>query len=740
MSARRLTLLLLSPLCALALAAPAEAQVLAGPSPSAVRGLLDGRAYEMVSPAQKDGAQVETVRNEGGLIQAAEDGDAITYLATAPIVPDPPANPTATQVLSERTSTGWSSQDISTPGETAIRVGQGLSYRAFSSDLSTAFVEPRNDVVALAPDVPSELSIETYSYDLRSGIYTPLVTDAPPPRFSYAGFSEISFEGASEDGKSGIFSSYLALTPNAIDAEGIGINLYEWTHGALKLVSVLPNGSAAVGQAYLGAQYAHLVRNAVSTDGSRVIWLGEGEESGLYLRDTLAESTVQMDAAQGGPDPSGGGIYQAASQDDSHVFFTDDRELTSDAHTGEAPQGGVRPGNDLYEFNTPTGALTDLTPDSADPNGAQVEVVIGASDDGSDLYFSARGALAPGGTAGRENIYEAHFDGSSWAISHIATLSDEDRLSPNNGLQYVSARVSPNGAFLAFMSKEPLTGYDNRDASSGLRDEEVYLYDAATERLVCASCNPSGERPHGEIIRPGATIDPAGIWQGASVAALVPGWTPSTLGVPYYQPRYLSDSGRLFFDSVDPLVSHDINGQADVYEYEPASVGGCAVETGCVALVSSGLGSGESSFMDASASGDDVFLLTGDRLVSQDADTSLDLYDAHVCSAASPCLQTPAVAPPACDTGDACKAAPSPQPGVFGDPASATFTGAGNVTTTPTARKVTPKKAKKVTPKKAKKVKKAKRKSKRGHDTKARRAAHRHAGSGAKTVHTGVGR
>ena len=28
-------------------------------------------------------------------------------------------------------------------------------------------------------------------------------------------------------------------------------------------------------------------------------------------------------------------------------------------------------------------------------------------------------------------------------------------------------------------------------------DEEVFLYDAGDNRLVCASCNPTGERPAG---------------------------------------------------------------------------------------------------------------------------------------------------------------------------------------------------------------------------------------------------
>ena len=42
-----------------------------------------------------------------------------------------------------------------------------------------------------------------------------------------------------------------------------------------------------------------------------------------------------------------------------------------------------------------------------------------------------------------------------------------------------------------------------------------------------------------------------------------------------YQSRYLSNNGRLFFDSADSLVAADVNGKEDVYEFEPAGVGGC---------------------------------------------------------------------------------------------------------------------------------------------------------------------
>jgi hypothetical protein len=123
-----------------------------------------------------------------------------------------------------------------------------------------------------------------------------------------------------------------------------------------------------------------------------------------------------------------------------------------------------------------------------------------------------------------------------------------------------------------------------------------------------------------------------------------------------------------------------------VYEYEPAGVGDCTSggltfsqrSGGCVGLLTSGTSSGESAFMDSSENGNDVFFVTSSKLVGEDVDTENDVYDAHVCSNLVPCRTEP-VSPPECTSGDSCKAAPAPQPEIFGPAPSATFSGTGNV-------------------------------------------------------------
>jgi hypothetical protein len=333
--------------------------------------------------------------------------------------------------------------------------------------------------------------------------------------------------------------------------------------------------------------------------------------------------------------------------------------------------------------------------------------------------------------------------GTSLYVSHggvtklVAVLSSDDHPDwegPGNG----ASRVSPDGRWFAFMSDEELTGYDNRDAVSGKPDEEVYLYhapeDLASEAgtLVCASCNPTGARPVGveykKLISQGRGLAIGQLTWGAEqwIAANVPGWQQYAPSKQLHQPRYLSDSGRLFFDSSDALVPRDVNGNEDVYEYEPSDVGDCTSASaqfgvhsgGCVDLLSSGQDARESAFLDASESGGDVFFVTAAKLVSQDYDSALDVYDAHECTSASPCAPVAAPAPPPCVTGDSCKPAPTPQPTIFSSPPSATFSGPGDITpVASTPKQVTKKtvKCKKgyVKNKKGKCVKTSKKKAKK---------------------------
>jgi hypothetical protein len=135
-----------------------------------------------------------------------------------------------------------------------------------------------------------------------------------------------------------------------------------------------------------------------------------------------------------------------------------------------------------------------------------------------------------------------------------------------------------------------------------------------------------------------------------------------------------SDGSRVFFETTQPLVALDTNGTDDVYEWVATGTGGCTTPRGCIYLISTGGSSSPSHFLDATASGNDVFFLARQQLVGQDTDQNLDVYDARV-GGGFP-QPPPATAP--C-SGDACRGQPTTTPG---EPvaASVTFFGPGNPT------------------------------------------------------------
>lgn len=675
--------------------------------------LPDGRAWELVSPADKHGATIEAFNEGGAVIQASADGRAITYAANAPTEANPPGSlsPERVQVLSRRGDDGWASRDIATPHSAPsaeAEVGHESEYKLFSDDLSLGIVEAPGNTL-LSPEASERTP---YLRDDVTGGYLPLITAANVPAGTRFGGNPanavneaLDFTGASPDLSHVVLASTVPLTSAPIPSSD---SLYEWSSGKLQLVSLLatqPNGEPGEPAPAPSLGYhGKIVRHAISNDGSRVVWESEDH---LYMRDASRGETIQLDAARGVPPLLGAGRaqFQTASDDGSKVFFTDLQQLTADAKPGEnAP--------DLYEFEVTAGGagrLTDLTVDHNAREHAGIQgVVLGSSEDGSYLYLVAKGVLSSAengqgetAAAGADNLYLLHHDESGWTTTFIAGLSSEDENDWEAGPDHskavrLTSRVSPNGLWVAFMSDRSLTGYDNSDANSGKADEEVFLYDADTDRLVCASCNPSGERPAGmfdtgEIPRP--LVDPVLAWPQRWLAGSIPGWTPDSLADALYQSRYLSDSGRLFFDSADALVPQDTNGKEDVYEYEPDGVGSCAREGGCVALISSGSSTEESVFLDASENGDDVFFLTTARLAPEDRDGSFDIYDAHVCSAAAPCVASSSTSvAPVCTSAESCRTTPPPRP-TFEPPASMTFIGAGNLIQ-PTMSKPEPRRVK----------------------------------------------
>jgi hypothetical protein len=581
-------------------------------------GLPDCRAYEQVTPSNETSAQPDPEIGHGvesalAFNVAAVDGSRMAFMSRD-IFPGSPSG--GFSYVATRGVGGWSSENVVPPqnyyGSQSCKGADVMS--GYSADLSKGVLQldggsecggPEPELIAGEPKGVNNL----YLRDNTNGSFQ--LINTPP-----AGVEGTSATLLAESADLGhvLFREQAQLTPDA--PAGVA-SVYEWTDGALRLVrTLLPDGTEVAGK---------LTNPLISSDGSRIFFTYAG---GVYAQS--GTSTVQLDASQTGAGGGGGGLA-AVSADGSQVFLLDANRLTSDS-TAEAGKPDIY----RYDFAGPEGErLSDLTVDPAEP--ANVQNAAAVSEDGSYVYFEADGVL-PGSVAngngetakpGQPNLYVWH-GGKSTFISQPAPQS---------------LQVSANGAFLAVASRQRLTGYDNTDANSGQPDSEIYLYSAAANTVMCASCDPSGERP-----------------------TAATGWEKRS-------PRIVSDTGQVFFDSEEALLPADTNGQVDVYQFEPGGVGSCSEPAGCVSLLSTGTDSHPTYFIDASPSGDDVFLREHQKLVPRDKqEEARVIYDVRVGGG----IPEPAT-PAACTTADACRTAPALQPAIFGAPASQTFSSAGNL-------------------------------------------------------------
>jgi hypothetical protein len=644
--------------------------------PSAL--LPDCRAYEMVSPVDKNGGEIRvlgsTLNSPARLEVSAADGNRFAYSSITSFGDSPSAPWTSEYIATRTEGEGWSTHSINPARETNSLTHTpafkwDVQYKLFSADLSNGWLihdtEPPLDECAPAGN------LNLYRRDNTTGDYEPLTT-AEATDIGKDGY-ELELQGVSADETRAVIRANGKLTP---DAATKGFNqLYEHVQdpeggcGELRLVSVLPNGKASTMGSSLGTFYGlpgesreNAVNHAVSADGSRVFWSTVGGSGVLYVRDTEAGKTVQIAG-------SGSQFWDAAA-DGSKALYS--------VSAGPELQN-------LYEFDSAK-ALAGEPPSTLVAEG--FKGVAAASARLSRVYFVSTEALGGEGVTGEPNLYLHEAGGNT---SLVASLYGGDETLSRGDLEAFSkfgfavaqapkisngVRTTIDGAHLAFVSAGSLTGYDNLDAADGRHSLEVYLYDLDSDHLACISCNPSGARPAGRLIQStsGATLRRVS-------AHMAPGQNQ------FFAPRTLSaDGNRLFFDSFEALLPRDTNGKGDVYEWQRAGSQGECDEVGaelyvpssggCLSLISTGQSPSDSEFADASPDGKDVFIRTASSLLPQDPG-QVDVYDARIDGG----LPQP-VAPPAACEGEACQGplAPPNDP----TPASSAFEGAGNVGEAPT--------------------------------------------------------
>jgi hypothetical protein len=616
-------------------------------------GLPDERAWEMVSPAQKDGGEVfpadgsvgscseckPGALGEGFPMQSSPDGEAVVYQGFPFSFTEGAAN--SNEYISRRDeTTGWQTTILAPP---LLRDSGGLGYKAFDTSLTKGILS--QGAPSLTASAPSEYPNLYVQPTANPPSLSALITSEAPNRFP--GELTLNYAGASDDLSHVFFAANDALTgetPFAPEAEDGGkdkSNLNEWVGGQLRLVNVLPgNAETAQGAVFGSGRFSDLP-HAISADGSRAFW---SDESGQVYARIDGKSTLEI------PNP---GKYLTASEDGSKV-------LLDDGH--------------IYDLETE--ATTDLTEGQGGFQG-----IAGQSEDLSHVYFVDTAVLSgeeenefgAKAQAGKANLY-AWQEG---ALAFVATLLPEDNpggvgqagdWASSPSLR--TAEASPDGRWLSFLSRASLSRQDSTGLCAlkpleGTYEAipgpcaEAFLFDSATNKLICASCNPAGVRPLGST-----TLRLIGRGE-----AFLP------------QPRYLTDEGRLYFDTRDSLSPFDSNeGVEDVYEYEPQEVGSCEREGGCVSLISAGHEAVDSNLLAVDETGENVFFTTRDQLALKDKDDLIDLYVAREGGGIPSETET---ARGECQ-GEACQ--PQISPPNDPTPGSSAFEGAGNVVEEPRAR------------------------------------------------------
>jgi hypothetical protein len=616
--------------------------------------LPDCRAYEMVSPTYTEGtilasffaASPEGSRTIVGSLGTFAGSEQVTLSN---------ANVDGAAYLLSRTSTGWAASSLD-PSSSEYRGHGGIL--AASTDLNSS-------LWMIGTQRQPEKTLDLY-LERPLGTFTEI--GSPTPESDGPNDTGVSAEfkylGASETLSHVLFWTTAGFRWPFDATVSEGGTVYEYTRAEQQpmLVGVEGGRGSTVlishcgtrlgsGSFHEGAREKRLglaegaedgsMYNAISAKGTRIFFTAVGTEateageckgprvSELYAREESPVAGEEVSAANvrtvAISEPSkedcgtcltdeasrAAATFQGASLDGSKVFFTTEQELLPGAQ-----------GNNLYEynFNAPTGKRITRLSQGA-PIKPEVQGVARISEDGSHVYFVAKGALTDeANSAGdmaierEDNLYMYSDEG----IAFVATLASGD----SADWARADARpvmASDEGRFLVFTSEADLTNEDTSTDRS-----QVFQYDADTKTLVRASVGQEGYNDDGK--------DPVG---GSTIAN---GFPQSYSYVIADSPTSASGGeapadGAVFFQSPDALTPQALddvqvgdNSIENVYEYHE----------GHVYLLSDGrdasiVNAGPGTYLAGSdPSGGDVFFFSSDPLIPADGNTQQDLYDARI--------------------------------------------------------------------------------------------------------------
>jgi hypothetical protein len=546
--------------------------------------LPECRALEQVTPAFKQGY--------GASLVDFSDGDAVAYSSLAGNIANSGLSLVAVFPVNiyttVRTTAGWQTR-ANLNGPSGSVYSSPENAFGFSSGPVSLSKDLLSSVYGMQkPPVPG---FQAY---LRRPDGTFVLMGKPVEGNAASNLQEGVYVGASDDFDRQVFNGFVGGT---IDTPLWGPGVYEFVgigNDQPDRVDLDNSGSPIT---TCGGAISALGKS-VSRDGRVIVFSVVGGCGGanppaneLWAR-VDGTTSFDLSASQCSPacaSPETPATFQGAAADGSRVFFTTTQQLVN-GDTDEA--------NDLYACDIPSGtpapvgtanSCASLREISGAATGANVQNVIATSEDGSTVYFKAKGVLADNEDALGEDAVAGDNNLYVWRQNAAHPAGQTTFIAPNVGGR---AQVTPDGRYLALDTATPLLATDTDNAI------DIYRYDADTGEMIRASTGPTGT---------GGNADGF----DANFASF------GNLGLRNNTHYVISDNGqKMVFSTAEALSPLDGNGGPDIYLWTPGRVSNIS------------LSSGEQGVIDPS--GEDIYFQSAAALTPGDGDQSLDVYDARV--------------------------------------------------------------------------------------------------------------
>jgi hypothetical protein len=581
--------------------------------------LPDCRAYEQVTPVDKEGAQ-EPFHYRFGISSAVlvgEDGEHAALEAPEVNYGSGAGAGQSPYFFSRGEERGWLMRAGAPQPETGVGNINPQLYNASLTQVAFAF-EYSTSSSSKSPSVE-------YKIGPSSGPYT---TVASVPREQRAEEDEEGEEGwaaANGDFSKLVLQSKDRTLLDESTGTKSGSDLYEYTaRGGLVQLNVGESGSTigscgakiVHGEEEGAAQHKLSGSHSISSDGSRVFFEAVSghncsERPDLYMRLSGAE-TVDLGAY----------TFIAANAQGTRVLLEDDtgKLVGYDTETATTESQSGAELTKAHEF-----ALLGI-PFKTEPQGPDV--------------FSHP----------RYTFFSCSPGQAACPAGSVAGL-------PGGG-------IFKGGTFKGHVAGQ------------------VFRYDSSEDLVQCVSCASSNDPqpiqasflngiqglPHinGGLPNYTAVSTDGDFAFFTTIAALV----PQDIDLEIPAEVLNEDNGGAGPEYIN--VGGETSPSTDVYEWRRGGLDGCTQLQGCLALITDGRGGFLNLLLGTADEGRDVFIYTRSKLLPQDNDTSGDVYDVRVDGG----LRGPPPRPVECE-GDACSTPPSFPNDTT--PSSLTFNGTGNV-------------------------------------------------------------